>query len=206
MMVGVITRKMTPRFPSDVSGARFSNDRKYRYSLWRIWEPNLPKLVFILLNPSKADEFANDPTVTRCVQRAVTKKFGGVWVLNVFAYRSTNPGVLYELANSGVDPVGIDNDEEISRVVKQNDLSTILCGWGKHGNLLDRGSRVLEILKDFKLHCFGVNGDGTPKHPLYLPYSLEPIVFGDHHGHGHGDDARAATQEKQVCTEPGKGS
>jgi len=42
----------------------------YRYSLTRTWDPALEPLVFILLNPSTADETANDPTVTRCIGHA----------------------------------------------------------------------------------------------------------------------------------------
>ena len=53
------------------SGACFSNDRIYRYSLWRRWD-NGPTLNFICLNPSTADETRNDPTVTRLERRART--------------------------------------------------------------------------------------------------------------------------------------
>ena len=45
------------------SDALFSKDRVYRYALWRIWDLKKPKVLFIGLNPSTADEIKNDPTI-----------------------------------------------------------------------------------------------------------------------------------------------
>ena len=50
------------------SDAKFSKDRIYRYALWRIWDDTLPKLLFIGLNPSTADETNDDPTMRRCIR------------------------------------------------------------------------------------------------------------------------------------------
>lgn len=44
------------------SGALFSPCRLYRYKLWRKWG-DAPPAVFVMLNPSTADEIDNDPTV-----------------------------------------------------------------------------------------------------------------------------------------------
>ncbi len=37
-------------------GANFSDDRVYRYRLWRQWERHAPVANFLMLNPSYADE------------------------------------------------------------------------------------------------------------------------------------------------------
>ena len=81
---------MTSLFPCS-SGAVFSECKRYRYSLWRVWNPDLPVCMFLMLNPSTADETTNDPTVERCQRRAVQMGYGGLHVGNIFAWRSTDP-------------------------------------------------------------------------------------------------------------------
>ncbi|MBA3483376.1 MAG: DUF1643 domain-containing protein, partial [Pirellulales bacterium] len=86
-------------FPVKVSGeASFSLCRKYRYSLLRRWappqEPDKPALrycMFIGLNPSTADERADDPTIRRCIRFARGWGYDGLVMANVFPLRSTDP-------------------------------------------------------------------------------------------------------------------
>ncbi len=40
-------------------GAIFSDDRKYRYALWRVWSITKPPLMMIGLKHSVANEFKN---------------------------------------------------------------------------------------------------------------------------------------------------
>ena len=47
--------------------AILSEDRKYRYILWRIWDQSKPMVLFIALNPSTADETHDDRTVSKCI-------------------------------------------------------------------------------------------------------------------------------------------
>ena len=47
--------------------AKISSDGKYRYSLVREWDKEKPKVLFIGLNPSTADEKTDDPTIRRCI-------------------------------------------------------------------------------------------------------------------------------------------
>ena len=71
----------------DQTGALFSPCKKYRYRLWREWSDEVPA-VFVMLNPSTADEIVNDPTVERCERRARAMGFGGLRVANIFALRA----------------------------------------------------------------------------------------------------------------------
>src|SRR5918998_3116048 len=88
------------------SSARFSPDRRYRYELWRRWGDGPALCNFLLLNPSTADERADDPTVARCVRRARAWGLDALVVTNLFSIRATDPR-----ARRGVeDPVGPDND------------------------------------------------------------------------------------------------
>ena len=73
------------------SDAKFSNDRIYRYALWRVWDESLPKLLFIGLNPSTADEINDDPTMRRCIRFAKDLGYGTFIMGNIFGYRSTDP-------------------------------------------------------------------------------------------------------------------
>ena len=166
--------------PRPHSGAVFSPDRRYRYLLWRRWSEAwaggadgadmAPWALFILLNPSTADEVRNDPTVERCQRRAVRAGYGGMVVLNIFALRSTDPAALYKEE----DPVGHRNDRYIRFAARR--IPDVVCGWGIHGAHLDRGKEVLALLAESgaRPQAFGVTKEGQPKHPLYLPYSLAP--------------------------------
>ena len=73
------------------SDALFSEDRIYRYALWRTWDESLPKALFIGLNPSTADEIQDDPTIRRCIRYSMDWGYGGYIMGNIFGYRSTDP-------------------------------------------------------------------------------------------------------------------
>jgi hypothetical protein len=153
------------------SGAKFSPCKKYRYSLHRIWDDTKPRMAFCMLNPSTADEVENDPTIARCVERAKKLGFGGIIVVNAFAYRSTDPKELYNVE----DPVGPENDYFIKWTALACDVT--LCGWGKHGSLNARGKQVLDLIKenDCKAVALKLNKDGSPSHPLYIGYDVKPF-------------------------------
>lgn len=149
------------------AGAIFSEDRVYRYLLWR--RGQRPS-VFIMLNPSTADELKDDPTIRRCRGYSRDWGFDGTVIANAFALRDTNPEGLYQVA----DPVGPDNDRYILQAASLA-VGPIVCAWGKHGKLHGRGAAVLKLLRDagYKPQAFGFNNDGSPKHPLYLKADLQ---------------------------------
>lgn len=158
--------------PFEQSGAVFSTCRRYRYRLWRTWSEAAPA-VFVMLNPSTADEIENDPTVKRCERRARASGFGGLRVANIFALRSTDPAALYDHD----DPVGPENDAAIVESVVGAGL--VVCAWGGHGNLHQRGEKVLRLLRSTGVtpHYLRLNKDGTPKHPLYVGYAVKPQAW-----------------------------
>jgi hypothetical protein len=164
-------------------GATFSPCRKWRYRLWRILEPDAPRLLFCMMNPSTADEVRNDPTIERCVRRVLRWQkqglyFGAVEIVNVFAWRETDSKRLPQLLAAGVDIVGPENDAAIRAAALE--ASAIVCGWGQPGNIGGRGAHVLEILRstDRRLHALGINADGTPQHPLYIGYDAPLVDLG----------------------------
>lgn len=152
------------------TGATFSPCRRYRYRLWRIWDESARKAVFVMLNPSTADEVENDPTVERCERRAREMGFGGLVVVNLFALRSTDPEALY----GHPDPVGPDNDIVIIRAAQAAGI--VICAWGGHGKLNGRDEHVKQMLRRIgaPLHYLKLNKDGSPGHPLYIGYDVKP--------------------------------
>jgi len=155
------------------SNAIFSPSRKYRYTLFRRWSEGSRIAAFIGLNPSTADETKNDPTVTRCVNYAKRWEYDGVWMLNAFAFRSTNPKLLYVEE----DPIGPENDFWIDLITKDKNTKIVLCCWGTHGNHLNRGKEIFKRLPKDKATCLNTTKDGHPGHPLYLKSSLQPQSF-----------------------------
>ena len=123
-----------------------------------------------MLNPSTADEVANDPTVERCERRARAMGYGGLRVGNIFALRSTDPHALY----SHHDPIGPDNDASIGDLV--DGAGIVICAWGKHGSFGDRGHKVRMglLVAGITTHYLKLNKDGSPAHPLYIGYDVQP--------------------------------
>lgn len=162
------------------SGATFGDhkpgDEAYRFTLTREWKRNSPTLAFCMLNPSTADHTNNDPTVERCERRARALGFGRLIVVNLFAFRSTDPDKLYSHPNP---TGGVKNDLAIIQVAQE--AKYLVCGWGEHGEFMQRGAVVLALLRaselSAKLKHLGLNASGQPKHPLYISYRQELKSF-----------------------------
>ncbi|MCU7816788.1 MAG: DUF1643 domain-containing protein [Candidatus Thiodiazotropha sp. (ex Rostrolucina anterorostrata)] len=103
-------------------GAVLSPDRDYRYSLWRIWQPDDPYALFIGLNPSTADEYENDPTIRRCIRFAKDWGFGGLYMANLFAIRATKPKIM----KAHHAPIGIKLVSDHRNILKVSKASSSL--------------------------------------------------------------------------------
>ncbi len=154
------------------AGAEFSEDMRYRYSLWRDWnayseegEKLDPVLAVVMLNPSTADHQQLDPTIRRCVLFAKRERYGALYVVNLFALRSTDPTALQQAD----DPVGPENDEALEGIAAYQ--PPVLLAWGAPPFARDRAENVIGLLRRegvTDLLCLGRTKDGHPKHPLYL--------------------------------------
>lgn len=146
--------------------AELSPCRRYRYALWRTWDETLPRVMFIGLNPSTADETADDPTLRRTMDFARRWGFGGVGNGNLFAWRATDPRAMMAAA----DPVGPDNDRWLRRLAA--DAGLVVAAWGNHGVFQGRSAAVRDLLP--VLHCLKLNASGEPAHPLYQRADTSP--------------------------------
>ncbi len=165
------------------SGAELSDCGKYRYALWRRWDKTRPRLVFIMLNPSTADAEKDDATIRVCMRRARRMGFGGIRVLNLFAWRATDPR---ELAGAPA-PVGPQGDRYLERYLGSPSMGEMnIAAWGDGG--LAKGIRrsrwreALSIICDdmgMPLYSLGLTRAGQPKHPLRIAYAVEPTLWMD---------------------------
>lgn len=152
------------------SWAVFSKCRRYRYALGRAWDPALPQIAFIGLNPSTADETTNDPTIRRCIQFAKSWEFGSLVMLNLFAFCSTSPKILQ---NHSIDLIGPRNNLFLERHTSQAKLTIFV--WGTLGGIQGRDKCVIKMVPN--AYCLGMTKNGHPKHPLYLRSTTAPIAF-----------------------------
>lgn len=155
------------------STAVYSDCETYRYSLTRVWDPAGSRVLFVMLNPSKATEVDNDPTVERCERRARALGFGAFQVANIFAFRETDPKLMRQAA----DPVGPENDRILRDGVAWADR--VIAAWGTHGAHLGRGADVTRLLRSLAtpVYHLGLSKAGHPKHPLYISYSQQPEIW-----------------------------
>jgi hypothetical protein len=146
------------------SGATISECGKFRYRLWRLWDETLPECCFLMLNPSTADHLKDDPTIKRCIGFAKREGCGRLDVVNLFAFRATDPRELMEVA----DPVGPGNDDAIADATRFAEI--IIAAWGVNGTMQAR--KVEAQLQEFRkgrVKCLGKTKAGHPMHPLYRP-------------------------------------
>lgn len=190
--------------------ARFSDDRTMRYRLarsltsygaqhaldlgsWlahcscgecdarvRRFEPTIRRVVFVMLNPSTADAFKLDNTITKCCQFAQRWGADVLEVVNLFALRSTDPRALYADDINRGD--GVENDDEI--IAACTGATRAIAAWGNHGSLDSRAAYVRMLLanRGIALHCLGRTGSGAPLHPLargkaFIPLTREPEAW-----------------------------
>lgn len=156
--------------------ATFSPCGLYRYTLTRVFRSGGKMCTFLMLNPSTADAVKLDPTVTRCKGFAEAWDYDGIHVVNLYAFRTPSPKVLWEAARAGTDVVGPDNDHFIREIMKRTSL--VVAAWGGNAKP-DRPNQVHKIVREsgHLLRCLTLTSAGQPGHPLYLSKNLEPVFY-----------------------------
>lgn len=155
-------------------GAVFSRCRKYRFMLWRFWDNSKPKVMFIGLNPSTANESENDNTIKKVIKIARNNGFGGVYMLNCFPYISTQPGDMVDFYETDFhDYEDMENMHTLLDVSKR--CSEVVFAWGNFKVAIERGKAIAGYFPIAKaLH---INRNGSPKHPLYCKDDQKLIPF-----------------------------
>lgn len=167
-----------PTAPAMHREANLSADSVYRYWLLREWDPALPRLCFIGLNPSTADAEVDDPTIRRLIGYARRWGCGSLWVANLYALRATDPDALL----THPAPVGEGTISNwISWVMGVAGAGIVLVGWGAHPAARAQVGAFVGgfggLARQPELVCLGTNRDGSPVHPLYQPADARPVAW-----------------------------
>ena len=156
-----------------IRSALFDPTAAYRYFLDRNWArlytPGPERVTWIMLNPSTADAFKEDPTIKRCMSFSTLWGYDSLAVVNLYAYRATNPKRLLEIS----DPVGPDNLKHIKQAIEGSRL--VIAAWGAFK--LGVPESLRSTLQDSSLFCLGTTKDGHPKHPLYVKAATQRERF-----------------------------
>lgn len=162
-----------------LTGAKFSENGRYRYALWRFWNYQVARdgeartAMFIMANPSRAGAWRDDPTTRKCAKYAQRWGYDGMYVGNLYAridtYSSFDGLTEREL-------IGDEADEWL--VIMRNSSEICIAAWGFMGGYHPERAKAVRAMFP-ELYHFGLSMDGLPKHPLYLPASLEPTIWSD---------------------------
>ncbi len=146
------------------SDASLSKCGNYRYSLMRRWDQGSP-LRFVMLNPSTADATVDDPTIRRCMGFARREGCAALIVVNLYAYRSTDPKALLTCT----DPVGPVNDEILwaHLISARAGQTPVVAAWGVNAEP-GRAADVVALVPGVDWRCLGMTKRAAPRHPLYV--------------------------------------
>lgn len=156
-----------------MSQAIISQCGAFRYWLCRVWDTRTHRMIFVMLNPSTANATIDDPTIRKCIGFAQRGGYGSIVVMNLFAYRATSPAVLKRAGW----PTGPDNAETLQRVLQEakDRGDVVVCAWGANARGRPEASAFIRRARDMGVELFALrrSPDGTPHHPLMLPYSCK---------------------------------
>lgn len=154
------------------SYAIISEDGLYRYQLGRVMDWPGQTALWIGINPSTADAEVDDQSIRKLYGFAEKLNIREWMVGNLFAYRTTN---VEDLRWSTIHPIGNLCDHYLREMIEKADL--VVVGWGRIDKVpVDLRFRVDDvcrmIIAEGKMPmCWGTCQDGSPRHPLMIPYS-----------------------------------
>lgn len=159
-------------------GADFSERGRRRTALWRRWGVG-PAPLWLCLNPSKAGKRAEDHSTRKIRRFTADMGYEAYLLMNLFDWRATDPRDLLRARKAGRLLCLPDNFARILSAAR--DAPIVMCAWGRHGSLGRQAAMLLALLRGSglggKLRYLRLNIDGSPAHPLMLPYGLEPKLY-----------------------------
>ena len=159
--------------------AEVSGCGRWRWSLHRRWGPLGPSVVWVMLNPSTTDATPDDPTVRRVVGFSARAAYRACTVVNLWAWRATDPRSLLAAAKAGEDVVG---NPATDRYIARHALACplVVVAWGANARPDDQRAR--RVLSTIRAHgrepmCLGVTQSGAPRHPLMVSGDTSLIPY-----------------------------
>lgn len=154
--------------------AIFDEHLKYRYSLTREWDESKGKVVFIMLNPSLADDKDDDRTTLKSIKFANKFGYGSLEIVNLFAYITPNYRELKNLDR--MEAIGNKNQNYLIRAL--NSADKIIAAWGENGTIHQRHKEIDRFIDGYDIDCLGtLTKQGHPRHPLFLSYEVELLPY-----------------------------
>jgi hypothetical protein len=150
--------------------AVLSADGRYRYLLTRDTGclGGDGTVTFVMLNPSTADAETDDATIRRCKGFALRWGFARLLVVNLFALRGPDPGILLRVCDAEAE--GPTNVRHIIDAITEAKL--VVAAWGSwHPSATARPASDVVLItwgQSKPLRCLGKTKDGSPRHPLYV--------------------------------------
>lgn len=173
--------------PGDLTGAAsvavFSDDRAHRFWLVRIFNRTRPLMVVCMFNPSDADETKNDPTIRTLIHFAQLWGYGGLIVVNLHSYATSQPSAVKRAQGMGIETCPYPNAAAWKAAIDYADekMIPVVVAWGALGDV-PTIERFAKMLVGTRTVCLGTTNDGYPKHPMArgawrIPRTQTPIEF-----------------------------
>ena len=151
---------------------------RYRYSLERIVQahPLVAKprtVLWVMLNPSTADAYTDDPTIRKCREFSRRWGFHRMTVGNLFAWRATNPADMWAHKDMH-DIIGPRTNERLAVMAAEADQ--VIYAWGNHAEEWPkRADEVARTIREInpEVYVLGYTASGQPMHPGRIAYATE---------------------------------
>ena len=125
-------------------------------------------LVVVGCNPSTASDLKGDPTLGNTQRIAEKNGYDSLVMINLYPQRTPSTDKLHNELNEDLHK---ENLKHVLAVLKDLDKADVMLAYG---GLMGKRKYLRQCLNDIvaeikpyvnKFACFGVNGDGAPKHP-----------------------------------------
>ncbi|GAA0735664.1 DUF1643 domain-containing protein [Clostridium oceanicum] len=103
-----------------------NNKKFFRYYYTKCWDNHKPKIIAILLNPSKATLTRNDKTLDFLTEYFINKGYGSMTILNLFSFMCTCSN---KISNTKQE-YEKKNWQYVKRYINKNKEKDFFIGWG----------------------------------------------------------------------------
>lgn len=154
------------------STAVMADNNLYRYRLTRIWDKDKEVVGVIMLNPSKATSLKTDNTIMNLINYLIEKDYGGVDIVNMYAYMCRDPKNL-KFRDQSYESL---NDDYIAQVAYKRNI--FIIAW-RHKENIRRKREIETLLLPYtsKLRCFEDSNGKSPRHPLHISDKWKVIPY-----------------------------
>lgn len=161
--------------------AEISSDGRRRWFLQRSWGDG-PVVLWIGLNPSKADAERDDATIRKMVGFTDRWGYRQMSVCNLFVERATQQRDLFKGEPAIADPRNLALLADLA-----GSAAVIVACWGAPPQVRAWADRraaatqlvmdLLAVREDQDVHCLGRTRGGFPRHPCRLAYTTPLELF-----------------------------